>query len=532
MGFLQRVSTVASPPLMQAMSSAEYAQAFWNGGDLPSHWPTVTGEVGEATALALSYVYCAVSIQADDFGTAACQMFRDLGDDRKERVKFSDPGIGLLAYKLRYKPNIWQTAKSFWSTLIWQLQLRHACYAEIVYRPGVNGFVDQIIPRHPDRVRQEVLPDGSLRFKLTEPGGSSRYITQDEMFVVRNLSCDGLNAVSRLGYGSRALASALALQEFTLNYFKKGATAALLASYKADLGEEEEKQLHGSISRYLSGVENAGGLMLVPADIDVKTLGVEPQKAELTGLKNLSGRDIARLWKMPPSWLGIQDSQSYASQIQDAQNYVNRVQKPLAREFEDTIFNELILSQQCYAKFNLDYLLRGNTLERMQAYETAIRARVMRPSEARVLEDWSPDPALDKLSESDNQPGKSGAVPQQSPSQPSNRAMLRGMLAVHDNAVRCLRRERAAVEKLAKKHAADVEGWQSGLKDFYADHAGFVAQTMRLPIDQARDYAAQHGAQFEAHGMRLIDGENGDHWERFEADELSALAMDSERMAA
>lgn len=525
MGFLH--STAATAPVrMQAESAlAAHTKAFFAGDDLVTS--ALGYDVSPELALTLSYVYCAVDTISADFGTATCQMFEDLGNDGRRRVPYSAPGIGSLARQLRWQPNSWQTAKAFWSTIAWQYLLRPAAYAELIYRPGSPGFVDQLVPRHPDRVRQEVLPRG-IRFKIFEPGGTSRYVTQDEMFVVRNTSSDGLNALSRMQYGSQALASALTLQHFTTNYFKKGVTASLLGTYKgAAMEDEDEAALHKSISRYMSGVENAGGLLLVPEDIDVKALGVSAKDAELLGLKNASGRDVARMFKMPPSWLGIENAQSYASQVQDSENYKNRCQLPLAVEVEQAVQRDLILAYDRYfIKFNLDYLTRGNLLERMQAYEIGIRSRILRPSDARVREDMSPDEDLDRLSESDYRPGTAGG--QQSTEKKAlalSRSGLKGVLALHDNAVRCLRRERSALAKLATKHANSAEGWQDGVREFYADHAGYVAQQMRLSIEDARMYAAQHGAQFESHGMTLIDGEAAGHWEREEAEELVALAL-------
>jgi len=489
-------------------------------------------------ALTLPPVYCAVDTISSDFGTATCQMFEDLGDDGRRRVSYGAPGIGSLARQLRWQPNKWQTAKAFWSTLAWQYLLRPYACAELIYRPGSDAFIEQIVPRHPDRVQQEVLPRG-VRFKIKEPNGESRTVTQDEMFIVRNTSADGLNALSRIHYGAQALTSALTMQSFTTNYFKKGVTASLVGTYKGGQKEDEdEAALHASISRYMSGVENAGGLLLIPEDIDIKALGVDAKNAELLGLKNLSGRDVARLFKMPPSWLGIENSASYASQVQDATNYKNRCQLPMAVEFEQAIQRDMILAfDRYFVKFNLDYLTRGDLLERMKAYEIGIRARVLRPSEARVREDMSPDEDLDRLSEQDHRPGTSDGTRNDTPTSPSarvppHRAHLKGVLALHDNAVRCLRRERAALAKLATKHANDAAGWQSALKDFYADHAGFVAQTMRMAIGDARAYAAQHGSQFETHGMALIDGDAGPHWEREEAEELVALAISDTQVAA
>jgi len=208
-------------------------------------------------------------------------------------------------------------------------------------------------------------------------------------------------------------------------------------------------------------------------------------------------------------------------------------------EFEQAIQRDLILAvDRYYVKFNMDYLLRADLLTRMQAYEVGIRSRVLRPSEARVREDMSPDPTLDRLSEGDFRPGTSNQEKtpkdrEASLSSPfSGRATLRSMLALHGNAVRCVRRERVAVEKIAKKYPGDVEAWHAALREFYADQASFVAQTMRLPMDLARAYAAQHGESFEAEGLKLIDGDAGEAWEREEAEELTALALDGEREAA
>lgn len=527
MGLLSSLAPVRQATAMQAMTSAEYDKAFWAGDAVPEPWlgARFGGYVSPEVALTLTYVYSAVSILSDDFGTMTCQGFESTGPDSRQRIRYGDPGIGSLARKLRWQPNAWQTAKAFWSTLAWQFWLRPAAYAEIVYRPGLDGFVDQLVPRHPDRVRQERLPSGRIRYRLLGEPGGDRILTQDEMLVVRNSSTDGLNAIGRLDYGGRALATGIALQDYTHNYFKKGATAALLASYKGDQDDELEDDLHKSITRYMSGAENAGGVLLVPADIDVKALGVDPEKSELVGLKNLSGRDVARLYKMPPSWLGIEGASAYNSQVQDATNYVNRCQVPMVVEFEQAIQRDLVIAKdRFFFKFNLDYLLRADFLTRMQGYEIAIRSRVLRPSEARVREDYNPDPQLDKLSEMDNRPGTPRPVGNDAT--PAAQSVgRRQYLEAACGAVACVRRERAMVVNLAKKYASDITGWQAALKDFYQDHAQFISQTMRIAIETARAYAAQHGSQFESVGISALVGESGEAWQRQEAAELADLAL-------
>lgn len=536
MGFLQRISSVSTPARVQASSSASRA-GWWD--ITPEGWALPLEAAGVSVtpelALTLSHVFCAVDTISGDFGTMTCQVFRDLGDDGRSRVRYSDPQWGALGYRLRWQPNLWQSAKAFWSTLAWQYLLRPAAYAEIFREPGTDR-VRQIIPRHPDRVTQERLAGGTLRFQLREPDGTTRPVLQADMLVVRNTSSDGLNAIGRTRLGAKALATGLTLQDHTRNYFQKGATAALLATYKGDKEEPDEDALHHSISRFMSGSDNAGGVMLVSEDIDVKALGVDPDKAQLLGLKDYSGRDVARLFKMPPHKLGIAGTQTYGSQVQSAQEYVSGCQMPLVVEFEQAIQMVLLADTDVFAKFNMDYLLRADLKTRMDAYEIAIRARVMRPSEARVLEDLNPDPRLDQLSEGDYRPGtkesasrSSGEDARPVASVRTSRASVRSVLIVHDAAQRCVRRERVAVEKLAKKHhPSDVQKWKDELRAFYEDHSHFVASTMRLSLDVARAYAAQHGTLIADQSAAAFS----DHFERQEAEELACLACESHEIAA
>lgn len=532
MGSLSKLQTVRGPGRMMAATDRR-APSPWI--DVSSGFALAAGtHVTPDLALTLSHVYSAVDIISGDFGTNTCQLFEDMGERDgyavKRKVKSSDAGVGRVAYQLRWQPNAWQTAKAFFSTLAWQYLLRPFCFAELVYRAGSDSYIDQFVPRSPDRITQERLPSGRVRFKLSgEPDGKPRYLTQDEALIVRNTSTDGLNALSRIAYGAKVLASAIALQEFTRNYFEHGATAALIATYKGGTMEPaEEEKFHGRISRFMSGVDNAGGIFVSDEDMDIKNLGVEPEKAQLLGLKNISGRDVARLFKMPPSWLGIEGTSGYASEVQDGLNYTKRCQTPMAVEFEQAIQRDVIVAPggQYYAKFNLDYLTRATLKERMESYEIGIRARVIRPSEAREREDLDPDPELDELSAQDHRAGsqRDGADNKPKGTRVASAIAVRSMLFAHDSAMRVLGREKAAVEKIAKKHADNVDGWKAELKAFYADHATMIAETMRLPIDTARSVAARHGQTLVDHGIVAMDT----NWERLEAEALVTLAMDPE----
>lgn len=538
MGFLARMSTTAAPARVRANAGGDpFAKMY--SGFFPPEWGMALSAAGVPVtpdlAMTLAAMYAGVTMIGMDLATLPAQMFKNRDDGGKDRVRggsfILDGGIGQLAYKLRWAPNGWQTAAEFWLGMIASYLLREVAYAEIA--SGPSGFIDQLLPRHPSRVRQERLPSGRLRFRLTEADGKPRYLTQDEMFVVRGLSFDGgMTPASRVTYGAQAIGSAIATQTAVGKFFKSGMTAAKVATYEGEMSDEEEAQLHASISRFAAGVENSFGLALVPDKVTITNLGVEPDKAQMMVAQEWGVRQVALLLRLPPSKLGIQGAVSYNSQVQSALDYVISTLRPIAITFEQAIQRDLIVNKDNYlVEFLLQALMRGDFESQSKYMESFVRSRIMRPSECRVILNMNPDEELDRLSENDHRPGQSGSGQQSGGRGADARAWMwsreafQAMRAIGDNAGRCVRRERLQVEKLAKKHANDVDGWKAGLRDFYAEHARFIAATMHVPMELAREYAAQHGSEFECRGVAIIDGDAGPEWERDEADELIALSL-------
>jgi HK97 family phage portal protein len=527
------LSATATPARLRAESAAQrYTNAFWSGNDLPDAWGSSLSAAGvdvtPELAMTLAAFYCGVRTIAYDLATLPLKTFRYRDDGGKEIIRgraadVTRGGIRDLAYLLRWAPNRFQTSTEYTVSQVTQFLLRRVAYAEIV--PGPNGFLEQLLPRHPDRVRTKRLPNGNLVYELLENGGGTRIVTQEEMHVVRDGAIDGFSTVQ---YGANTLGTALAAERAAARFFKSGMTASLLATYKGESGmeDEDEDALHKSISRYGAGAENSYGVLLVPDDVTVTNLAVEPDKAQMMLAREWSVFEVARELQISPRKLMVRgkDAGGYASAYQDAIEHAVCCIRPKARTFEQAIARDLIIEKDTYGTYyDLRELMQGDPAQLGEFIEKLVRSRAITPSEARTLFlDLNPDAHLDQLSERDNQPGQSGSRrPQGGPPTSDARANVKGTLALYGNAVRCLRRERAAVEKIAKKHPSDVEAWHRGLREFLAEHAGFVAQTMRIPIGVARGYTAQHGSELEAKGIVVY----AEGWEESEADDLTALAL-------
>lgn len=539
MGFLSQLSTVSTASRLRAERGGDPFAGLYNGY-MPTTWVNSLSTAGIRVtpdlAMTLSAMYSGVTMIGYDLSSCPLQVFRELEDGGKDRVKpvATKGGIGGFAYRLRYLPNDQQTSTEFFLSMIAQWLLRSVAYAEITKPTGADQ-VGQLLPRHPDRVRTERLPSGKLRFQLREADGTERPVTQDEMFVCRDLSFDGgLSTVSRVAYGTESLGSALATGRAAAKFFKSGMTAAMLATYTDNgQGEDNEGDLHKSISRFAAGVENSFGLLLVPDDVKISNLSPEPEKAQMMLAQEWGVREVARLLRLPPHKLGITGAVTYASQVQSALEYIISTLRPVAVVFEQAMKRDLIVQKDFYnAEFKLEALMRGDFESQSKYLEKFIRNRIMRPSEARVILNMNPDEELDRLSARDFQPGIARGGNQGGGSTDANARMaghsIREVLTTHDNAMRCLKRERERVEQLAKKHASDVPGWKASLQDFMSDQAGFVAKTLRLPMSIAREVCAQHGTEIEAAGVVVMT----EAWERETAEDLTALSLEYERRAA
>jgi HK97 family phage portal protein len=431
---------------------------------------------------------------------------------------------------LRWAPNSYQTATEYFASQVAQFLLRDKAYAEIVSGPG--GFLDQLLPRHPDRVFPQRLPSGRLTYKLIEANGQPRWVTQDEMHVVRDLSGDGISGLSRVQYGANVIGGALAAERAAGKFFKSGMAAAMVATYKgAHMEDEDEQALHRSITRYAAGTENNFGLLLIPDDVTSEPRRRAGQGADDAGPGVGRARSRAAL-RIPPHKLMIAGTQTYASQVQSATDYVVGCLRPTAHTFEQAIQRDLILAKDTYfVSFRLEELLRGDPQARADYYEKAIKNRWMRPSEVRIIEGMNPDRRSTRCPRRTTSPGSPAAASAERRSRrmPAERRSGSALPPQGDAgaAQRCgpVRPPRARAGREAGEEVREAErrrgvaGRPAGL---LRDHSRFVAERMRLPIRIARGYAGQRGSLVEAKGVVVYDGET---WEQEQADDLAVLAL-------
>lgn len=546
----QTLSRRAGTP--DALSDFWYAPSAWAGA-FSQAGIRVTPEL----AMTVSAVWFGTTFLSRNMGSLPCEVMKHAAPNVKQLA----PAHALFPI-VNLSPNQTQDAFQWVEQGIGHLALRGNWYSKII--PGPRGFVDQLVPVHPDLVKAGRLASGRLQYTITNvKGGAPDILTQDEMFHVRGYSTDGITGLSMIAYGANSIGVAIAQETFTGRFFKQGVSAALAVEHPGVLGEDGGKNLRASISAYLSGLDNAGGILTLEEGAKLNKIGVSPEDAQLLGMKDHSIREVAR-WFGLPSYLfsDMGKPPTYASSVQFAEDLARYTFRPLARRVEMAIRTQLILQPLLYsAEFNMSELLRGDIAARAAFYHMAILDGWMSRNEARERENMNPEDGLDDFWEPLNvrDAGDPLPAPAKQPGTPpaddgtdasaharilalgagrhdqrqagamvgEARHGVRATILALEAASRVVRKEIAAVTKGAKDHANDSAAWSTWLRTFYADHAAFVAETLHLPLSLTREYAARQGLRLSEAGISVLED-----FEATAGPELAELALEGRRMVA
>ena len=338
--------------------------------------------VTEQTALALSAASACVSLIADSIAMFPIDALRNRGGAR-ERVSpipsliadtFGDgqPEIGIYqaAYSLLMRGN--------WYSFINRSGSLGA---------GTGPAIQLSRPIHPSAV-EIVVRDGEVIYKVNRVEYPSR-----DILHVPGLSVPGsIKGMGPIDYARASLGLGLGQQEYAVRFFAQDAQTPIVITVPADAEQEQIDELIANWKKSHQGVYRAHQPGILSGGADIKALAVEPKNAQFLEARKFQVAEVARLFRVPPHMIGdVERSTSWGTGI-EAQGinfttytlgpWISRIERALTR----------LLPRPQYAKFNVDALLRADTLTRYEAYERARNAGWMNADEIRELEDRPPIP--------------------------------------------------------------------------------------------------------------------------------------------
>ncbi|MFC3079506.1 phage portal protein [Phenylobacterium terrae] len=229
------------------------------------------------------------------------------------------------------------------------------------------------------KVYEETLPNG----------GKRRYSAAEIFDLVWMPGEDNLGHIDPIVSAASTLGLAIAAEEYASILFRNGGVPHHIVTAPAH-GAKSIEQAVGNLKAVMKLIrEEERNELVLPEGVDVKTLGLDPDKTQLLELQKFMVVQIARLFRLPPVFLQDlthgtftnTEQQDLAFVKHNLTGWLTRIEQQLnAKLFNDS------RSKAHFVEMNVDGLLRGDFTTRMTGYATAIQNGIRTPDECRALE--------------------------------------------------------------------------------------------------------------------------------------------------
>lgn len=371
-----------STPLYQALLSL--GDGVVTGGSGIPELPAVN----LMTAVRVSAVYRAVQLIAGTLSTLPLKVYDDGPDGSRVR---SYPAEHAAIW---WEPNPEMDIPAFYKTSFAHNALGGNTYWYLVHDRA--GRLAEIWPVAPNRVR--VGRDPQTRRKVFEIDGELPMMDAaagGEIVHVPNLTLDGLTGLNPIAFARLSMQLARATEEYGARVFANGSVPMGILQTAASLEDDQAERLARRWERYHRGTRNAGRIAILDNGAQFQQVSLSPEDAQFLETRRFQLQEIARLFGVPPHLLAdASNSTSWGSGLESqTQSLVAFTFSDYTNRFEYALSRRVMGKPGRYVRFDYRSLLRGNTLQRYQAYQMGILAGWLSRNEVREFEDLDRGPA-------------------------------------------------------------------------------------------------------------------------------------------
>jgi len=266
--------------------------------------------------------------------------------------------------------------------------LRGNFYGELT--GGPRGSLDQIVPRHPDRVTVDQQDDGKLVYKHRPDMGQERTIPAEQMWHVKLFSLDGINGVTPTTYARNAIGLSVAQETHGASQFKNGLIPPFYISRPPGTKflPEARKNFRDGWRAMHAGPENAANPPILEDGMELKALGVTNEDSQWLESRKFQTVEIARIHRVPLFLINDLDRATFSNIDEQFRAFIVLTMLSWVRRFEQTGARDLIADpEQFFLRYNYDALLRGDVEKRATFYRAMFGMGVFSTNDICELED-------------------------------------------------------------------------------------------------------------------------------------------------
>ena len=371
-------------------STVGSSYTFYMGGSTAGKY------VNERSAMQMTAVYSCVRILAEAVAGLPLHLYRYTKDGGKEKA--IDHPLYLL---LHDEPNPEMSSFVFRETLMTHLLLWGNAYAQII-RNGKNEVV-ALYPLMPNKMSVDRDENGHLYYtyqRSTDEAptmeGSSVILKPEDVLHIPGLGFDGLVGYSPIAMAKNAIGMAIACEEFGAKFFANGAAPSGVLEHPGTI--KDPGRVREAWQSQFGGSSNSGKVAVLEEGMKYTPISISPEQAQFLETRKFQINEIARIFRVPPHMVGDLEKSSFSNIEQQSLEFVKYTLDPWVIRWEQSIARALFSAEEkkeYFVKFNLEGLLRGDYVSRMNGYSIARQNGWMSANDIRELENLDRIPAED-----------------------------------------------------------------------------------------------------------------------------------------
>lgn len=341
-------------------------------------------EVNEKTALGVPAIWAAVDAVAGAIASLPLHVYADAGDGPVKADR--DPVYSLLNGVVN--DDLLTTFQwRRWVVSRLMLEGRAVCWIE---RNGANKAMN-IWPLDLSTVTIKKV-DGRTVYERKRKTRNAKtglmedtFAAADVLDFVWTLKADGCSHINPIQQHKNAIGLTIAAERYAAGNFTNGGVPSAVATMPAASAGQMDRAASDITARLKAGARNREPIMTVPNGVDIKAIGLNHSEQQMVEARKLQITEIARIWKIPPSFLQDLSTGTFSNVEQQDLAFVKHTLMPWLTMIEQELNAKLFGRKSSnYAEFNTAGMLRGDLKSQAESLRSLTTAGVYTINEARA----------------------------------------------------------------------------------------------------------------------------------------------------
>lgn len=261
-----------------------------------------------------------------------------------------------------------------------------------------GGRPYQLVPMHPTAMHEREERDGRIVWDFQNDRMTITGIPSEELFHPRNFNpdsfCRGMSKLESLRATLENEDAALRAQS---SFWRNGARPGVALTHPGTLSQPAADRLKLRWDQVASGADNTGKTVVLEEGMKPEIMQLSAEEAQYIDGRKLNREEVVAGFDMPPPAVHILDHATYSNITEQMRSVYRDTMAPVTVFLESELETQVRgsvrpgasapdFTDEVYAEFLLDGVLRGDFEQRADAYQKSINSGWQTPAEVRKLE--------------------------------------------------------------------------------------------------------------------------------------------------